>query len=103
MANLHLLHSNPFFRLFPPPQFLLMSSVGIDLSDRAARFIELVPDKSAYKIRRFGEQVLPPGVIDKGDIKDIATFKTALIALRRDYGLSFVRVSLPEEKAFLFR
>lgn len=104
MRQSHLLYSQKlFFRLFPPPAFLLMPSVGVDISDRAARFIELLSNRGSFRIKRFGEQVLPAGVIARGDIKDAATLKTALIALRRDYNLSYVRVALPEEKAFLFR
>ena len=104
MRQSHLLYSQKmFFRLFPTPQFLLMPAVGIDLSDRAARFIELLPSGREFRIKRFGEQVLPAGIIDRGDVKDPATLRTALIALRRDYDLSYVRVALPEEKAFLFR
>lgn len=104
MSHLHLKYARKaFFRFFPPPEFLLMPAVGVDVSDRAVRFIELKPSKTGFTIKRFGEQVLPKGVIENGEIKDFATFKTALIALRKDYDLSFVRVGLPEEKAFLFR
>lgn len=92
-----------FFRFFPPPDFLLSPAVGVDISDRAVRFIELRTEKGGNKIKKFGEQALPKGVIQNGDIKDKATLKTALIALRKDYDLSYIRVGLPEERAFLFR
>jgi type IV pilus assembly protein PilM len=104
MTNKHLLYSQKaFFRLFPPPDFLLMPAVGVDVSDRAVRFLEMKPSADGFTVKRFGEQSLPEGVIKDGDIKDVGTLKTALIALRRDYNLSFIRVALPEEKAFLFR
>ncbi len=80
-----------------------MSAVGIDISDHAIRFLELAPNRGTFKLGRFGEQSLPDGVISFGDIKDPGTLKTALIGLRREHGLSFVRASLPEEKAFLFK
>lgn len=104
MSQSHLFYSQKFFfRAFPPPKFLLMSSVGIDISDHAVRFLELIPNQGAFKLGRFGEQTIPDGVISYGEIKDLGTLKTALIGLRRDHNLSYVRASLPEEKAFLFR
>lgn len=80
-----------------------MPSVGLDISEHTARFVELVTKKGKIQIGRHGEQVIPEGTFSLGEIKDVGTLRSALIALRREYDLSFVRVSLPEEKAYLFR
>lgn len=104
MLHPQLLYSQKkFFQLFPPPQFLLRPAVGIDISDHKVRFIELIPKHRTFTVGRFGEQALPNGTILEGEIKDPNTLKTVLIGLRRDNNLSFVRGSLPEEKAYLFR
>ncbi|MDO8492368.1 MAG: pilus assembly protein PilM [bacterium] len=104
MLHPQLLYSQKkFFQFFPPPQFLLMPSVGIDISDHFVRFMELIPKHGTFIVGRFGEQILPSGTIVDGEIKDPNTLKTVLIGLRRDHDLSFVRGSMPEEKAYLFR
>lgn len=92
-----------FFRLFPPPQFLTMPAVGLDISDHAIRFVELKESVHGLVVGKFGEQKLPTGTIDAGVIKDGNTLKTALIGLRREHGIEFVHALLPEEKAYLFR
>ncbi|MEK7567691.1 MAG: pilus assembly protein PilM [Patescibacteria group bacterium] len=81
----------------------MMNFVGIDISEHAVRFVEFVSTPKHLKLGRFGERTLPEGTILSGEIKDPGTLKTALIGLRREHNLSFVRASLPEEKAFLFR
>ncbi len=91
-----------FFRAFPPPKFLVMNSVGVDISEHSVRFVELISNPKHFMLGRFGDQSLPEGTILAGDIKDPGTLKTALIGLRREHNLSFIRASLPEEKAFLF-
>jgi len=104
MAYEHLLNSQKtFFKLFPPPELLLMPFVGLDISDHSVRFLELKREKGSFRLGRFGQQALPEGTFSFGEIKDPNTLKTALIGLRREHDLSFVRVSLPEEKAYLFR
>jgi len=104
MSHPQLLYSQKkFYRLFPPPQFLLMPAVGMDISDHVVRFVELIPHHGTFTIGRFGEQILPPGTVIDGEIKDPNTLKTVLIGLRREHNLLHIRGSLPEEKAYLFR
>ncbi len=98
------MHSEkPFFRVFPPPEIMLMPSVGLDISDHTARFIELKTKAGKIEIGRHGEKTIPDSTLSLGEIKDAAALKTALSALAKENDLSFVRMSLPEEKAYLFR
>ncbi len=96
-----------FFRklvtnFFPPPRFLEMPAVGIDVSDEVIRFAELKRKGSAFELGIYGQEKMPQGIIEEGYIKDIDGFAKVLEALRKKYGFYFVKVSLPDEKAYLF-
>lgn len=91
-----------FHEFFPPPKFLAMPAVGLNISDTAISVIELVRRKDTYAVGRFGRRVIPPGAISGGYVND----KDGLIALLRrlkdELKLDFVNASLSEEKAYLF-
>lgn len=91
-----------FYKFFPPPQFLQMPAVGLDISDVSMRFIELIEKRSGLEIGRFGERSVPRGVIEAGEVKKPADLRMILSDIKKTYDLEFVAVSLPEEKAYLF-
>ena len=91
-----------FYQFFPPPQFLQMPAVGLDISDESMRFVELVEKRKGFAIGRFGERAIPRGVIESGEVKKIAELRAILSDIKKTYNLEFVSVSLPEEKAYLF-
>jgi len=103
-------------RIFPAPRFLSMGVCGLDISSHMLRFIELVPesrlatDKKSHEshVRSFipihwGSQILPEGVIVGGEIIRKDELVKALVQFKEKYNLSFVKVSLPEYKAYLFK
>lgn len=92
-----------FLKFFPIPDFLAMSAVGLDISDHAIRFVEIVRSGNCLNVGRYGESKLLKGVVVEGGIVNRAVFVETLITMARQYGLRFVRVSLPEEKAYLYR
>jgi type IV pilus assembly protein PilM len=92
-----------FFKSFPPPAFLEMPSVGVEVSDEAIRFIELKNGKKGLELSRFGEVRLAPGIIEAGYINNTNELTKALSSIRSTHGLNFVTVALPEEKAYLFK
>src|SRR3989344_1351735 len=91
-----------FYQFFPPPEFLQMSAVGLDISDASLRFVELIETRKGFTIGRFGYRAIPRGIIESGEIKKIADFRAILIDIKKEHNLEFVAVSLPEEKAYLF-
>jgi Tfp pilus assembly PilM family ATPase len=91
-----------FYQFFPPPQFLQMPAVGVDISDATLRFVELVETRKGLELGRFGQQSIPKGVIESGEIKKIADFRAILSDLKTKHGLEYVAVCLPEERAYLF-
>ncbi len=91
-----------FFRFFPTPGYLMTPSFGFDISDESIKFVELFETKNGIRLGRYGERKIPPGIIESGKIKNSAKLKELLISLRKEEGIKFVRVSLPEEQVYLF-
>jgi type IV pilus assembly protein PilM len=94
---------NLFLRLFPIPKLLEMPSIGLDISDQSVRFLELVPEEGGFTIGRFGDRALPEGVVVSGEIIKTEVLRGVLGDLQKEFGLHFVRLSLPEEKVYLFK
>lgn len=92
-----------FQLFFPTPTYLKMSSVGLDISDKSVRFLGFDVHGNKIKIGRYTEKSLPSGVVVSGKINDHNKMKESLSAIKKEYNLDFVRVSLPEEQAYLFR
>ena len=97
------MYTSSLFRYFPPPKFLAMKHAGLDISDDAVRLIEYTLGKHGLHIEKFGRKELPPGVIEGGDIRN----ENELVRFLADFGatnkLLHVKVSVPEEKAYLFQ
>lgn len=92
-----------FLSFFPPPTYLTMPSVGIDISDRTMKFVELSHTSDGEIPVRFGDRALEEGIITDGKILDGERLKEALTALRNEFKFSFVRASLPEQQAYVFQ
>lgn len=91
-----------FYKFFPPPQFLQMSAVGLDISDTSLRFAELLETHKGLVIGRYAECAIPRGVIESGEVKKPKELGKILKTLKKEYGLEHVTIALPEEKAYLF-
>ena len=95
---------NKLFRsLSTLPHYLDMSATGLDISDQAIRFIEFSKNKNQLIPIIFGEKKLPQGLIVSGDITKKDELVSILSSLREEYSMKFVKVSLPEEKAYFFK
>lgn len=92
-----------FFKLFPPPTFLMRPHAGLDISDDAIRCIEYHRTYHGLSIAKHAVQVLPDGLIKGGDIKDEKEFVSILNKFAEKNSLLYAKVSLPEEKAYLFQ
>ncbi len=97
------MYTSTFFRVFPPPQFLLMKHSGLDISDEAIHSLEFNFSPKGFKIEHHATQELPPGLIEGGDIRN----EEELVKILREFNiknkLSYVKVAVPEEKAYLFQ
>lgn len=82
---------------------MITPSFGLDISDESLKFVELIPVKNGIRMGRYGEQKIPVGIIESGKIKDSKRLEQVLLSLKKEKGIHFVRVSLPEEQVYLFR
>ncbi len=90
-------------RAFPPPKFLRMSAAGIDISDTTVRFIDFEMKNGQRFIKSYGERPLPPGTMSAGYINNPAPVIKILSDIKKETGIFFANVALPEEKAYLFK
>lgn len=79
-----------------------MPAVGLDISDASLRFVELLDRQNSFEIGRFGARAIPLGIIESGEVKKPADLRTIFIDIKKQFGLEYVNVSLPEEKAYLY-
>lgn len=92
-----------FFKIFPPPRYLNFPYAGLDISDDAVRCIEFSRYKHGLIIHKYGEKILPPGTIESGNIKNKDVLIENISALSKELGVHLVKVSLPEERMYLFK
>jgi len=77
-----------------------MTALGIDISDRAVKYAAF-SSHHYPKLETFGEERIPPGVVEGGVIKDQGALTQALLMVRSKSKASLVHASLPEEKAYV--
>ena len=93
-----------FFDFFPTPRFITMPSSGLLLADENIFFVNLVRGKKGdLLLKEYGKEQISSGVIQNGDIKSPKEVVELLSNFRKKHNISFIKTSLPDEKAFLFR
>ena len=97
------MHTSVFFKIFPPPKLILMEYSGLDISDDAIRCLRYVKNSKTMHVAQFGEAALPAGIVSGGDIKDEKAFLGELTKFNGKKNLRYVKVSIPEEKSYLFQ
>ncbi len=81
-------------------------SFGLDISDLSLKIIKLKRKKKSLDLVSFGEEIINPGLIKGGEIKDekklAEIIKEAIKKVKGEkIRTKYVIASLPEEKAFL--
>src|SRR5690349_4444091 len=90
------------FDAFPPPKFLAVPFAGLSISDSAVRCIEFRRRHGGFHVEKFAEKPLAPGVVTGGEINNKDELIKVLSALKKELKLEYVKVSISEEKAYLF-
>lgn len=93
---------NKISSIFPPPAFLDLPFAGLAISDSFIHCIQFGRRKGSLYIKKHAEKAIPRGVVTAGQINDRAALVEILKTLKKELNLSRVKVSLPEEKAYLF-
>jgi type IV pilus assembly protein PilM len=92
-----------FAKLFPPPRFMTLPTVGVDISDSSVKYILLTEAQRGYDLTKWGDIDVPEGTIVQGVVKDIPALARILAEIKDRVGTPYMRVSLPEERAYLFQ
>lgn len=79
-----------------------MSSCALDISDLSIKYGELLATPIGLRLGRFGQEIIPAGIIVSGKIEKELELIEILKKLSSREHLHFVRISLPEEQMYLF-
>ena len=94
-----------FASLFPPPSYMALPSIGLDISDTSLKYVSFVPSMRTKNIRildKWGDISIPDNVLQNGEINDVKILTDVLKEFKIKTGAEYVRVSLPEERAYIF-
>ncbi len=97
------MNASVFFKLFPPPEFMQMDHAGLEISDDAIRCITFKNQTGDRKIENFLSVDLPKNLLIGGDTINPDGLRAELSKFKEKAGLTYVKVSIPEEKAYLFQ
>jgi Tfp pilus assembly PilM family ATPase len=92
-----------FFDFFPTPRFLEMPATGLSITDAGVRLVEFKKQSGVLTISQSGEALFPEGSIQSGNIINPEAVVTVLKELKKQHDIEYVRSTLPEERAYLFR
>ncbi len=93
---------NALFKFFPPPKFLDIPFAGLSISDSAVRCIQLRKKENKLYVEKYAEKSISPGTVAAGQINNKEEVVKILSDLKKNLNLEYVKISLPEEKAYLF-
>lgn len=91
--------------IFPTPKYLTLPSVGVDVSDSSLKYIQFEQPHSHdtnLRLKAWGSTDIPEGVVERGTVHDVDKLSQVLAQVKKKTGAEYVRVSLPEERAYLF-
>lgn len=92
-------------QLFPPPSYISLPSIGVDISDTSLKYIGFERAHmydSDLTLSFWGDIDIPEGVVERGTVHDTGVLVNALKEVKKRTGAEYVNVSLPEERAYLF-
>ncbi len=92
-----------FLKFFPTPKFLNPDFSGVSVSDTSIRFFQFEEKGSQLVIKKYVERAIPEGAIVAGYIQHTEPVIEVLKDIRKEIKTPYVRASLPEEKAYLFK
>lgn len=90
------------FNAFPPPKFLNIPFAGVAISDSAIRVIQFGRKGGRLYIQKYTEKPIASGVITSGQINNTEEVVKILVDVKKELNLEHVKISLPEERAYLF-
>jgi len=91
-------------KIIPVPNYLSLPSVGVDISDTSLKYIQFTPNYTTdtLELAHWGDIDVPEGTLNRGEIIDAKNLTEALRLVKEKTKSEYVRVSLPEERAYIF-
>lgn len=90
-------------RFFPVPNFLSMPSVGLHVGEEAVRFVEFEDLGKSLFLKRYGKKDLTLSEEKTDDFLESDELKNILVSIKKESKINYIKASLPEEKAYLFK
>ncbi len=87
---------------FPTPYFLDMSHVGLDITPSSIKYIELTKAPGHLKISKYGSHQLAKPIVFDENLVNNKDLQDALTEIQKTQKISFVEVSIPEVKSYLY-
>ncbi|MEZ4194965.1 MAG: pilus assembly protein PilM [Candidatus Paceibacterota bacterium] len=91
--------------LIPPPSYITLPSVGVDISDTSLKYVSFQPSLRNQKtkiLKQWGDIDIPANSLDRGEIINPKQLADTLREFKKITKADFIRVSLPEERAYIF-
>lgn len=92
-------------KIIPPPSYIQLPSAGVDISDTSLKYVKLKPDNRSgtrLGLQYWGDVDIAEGALKRGEVYDGKKLADALKEFKDRTNIDKVRVSLPEERAYLF-
>ncbi len=92
-------------RWLPPPRILRPAYLGVDISESSIKYVGFGRARSGLsrlQLEQWGEIEIGPDVVERGEVKDIKALARSLADVKKRTGVGHVRLSLPEERVYLF-
>ena len=89
----------------PPPSLLRPLSLGVDISESSIKYIGFKNNTSGLSrlsLASWGEVELKADTVSRGEVRNVANLAAALGEVRKRSGINHFRLSLPEERVYLF-
>lgn len=91
--------------MFPTPKFMSFPCIGVDISDTSLKYIEFEREHAHdnhLTLKSWGDIEVPLGTVERGNVHDHDKLVAVLQDMKKQSGATYVNVSLPEERAYLF-
>ena len=96
------MNANFFKKLLYIPNSLSLQAAGIEICSKSIKYIEFFNKKGEFSIKNFGEIPLQQNIVKDGEILNKAVLVQALNEVKNKISSDFVKVSIPEEKTYIF-
>jgi len=87
---------------FKPPTSVELPFVGLNIGNRKIKFIQIADGNEGMTVENHGEIDIPSNVFKDGEILNKTDLARYLSVVKEKIKTNFVKVSIPEEKTYIF-